>query len=503
MEDNTEWVILDTETDGFAYPIHAVEIAAQRMRGTERDGEPFRVFLNHQIPIPPLATSIHGYDQGFLEVNGIDPRAAYEQLRSYIGSRPVTSHFLRYDWNAVLLPEWRRLRIPQVGQPGLCSWNLSRRVLQECRSHRLDVLRDTFGLPVVGAHTAIGDIEAVLLLLTGCVFPRLQRIGLNSYNDFFEFSLEKPVFRCHCLIEGKDYAAELARVDSERKQHEEKLRQMEEKRRLLASIFAGESQKRVQFFKTHHLITEDPEIVFEGRTFLFTGKMIWGSRSILAPALERVGAVFSDSKTVRRGLDYLVLGEDPEKGWTRRSGSKLFEALWIRMCFPEDKICFVEESHFIDQMMALTQEQATSADSNVQPVDSSTSISRTTPPSRIRNKPRHKLCWSDLTEATITRRKKTGDTPLHIAAKKGKIKDIPPHLLTTQLFLEGNSQKATPLHLAAMHGYLNRVPAEFLTTETLAAMDSHGRTPHSGNARAKEWAGVDATGVASGLCGGG
>ena len=60
MSDQTEWVILDTETDGLYFPIHIVDVAAQRMRGLEPDGEPFQVFINHDIPIPADAFAIHG-----------------------------------------------------------------------------------------------------------------------------------------------------------------------------------------------------------------------------------------------------------------------------------------------------------------------------------------------------------------------------------------------------------------------------------------------------------
>jgi len=49
------WCIVDTETSGLSLPIYTVEIAAQKMRGWEKDGEPFRVFLNHNVPIEPMA----------------------------------------------------------------------------------------------------------------------------------------------------------------------------------------------------------------------------------------------------------------------------------------------------------------------------------------------------------------------------------------------------------------------------------------------------------------
>jgi len=44
---NTSWILLDTETNGLVAPIYVVELAAQRMRGWEAVGEPFRRLLNH------------------------------------------------------------------------------------------------------------------------------------------------------------------------------------------------------------------------------------------------------------------------------------------------------------------------------------------------------------------------------------------------------------------------------------------------------------------------
>jgi len=53
--ENTEWVILDTETTGFSAPIFVVEIAAQKMMGFEPTCHPFRISrrsaLRHNLPI--------------------------------------------------------------------------------------------------------------------------------------------------------------------------------------------------------------------------------------------------------------------------------------------------------------------------------------------------------------------------------------------------------------------------------------------------------------------
>jgi ankyrin repeat protein len=96
--------------------------------------------------------------------------------------------------------------------------------------------------------------------------------------------------------------------------------------------------------------------------------------------------------------------------------------------------------------------------------------------------PKQKMQLAKLSEKTIRAKTKTGDTPLHRAAKAGKICEIPRHLLQTQLFLVKNYDKQnkphrTPLHFAAMYGHLDQVPLEFLTKETLTILDKYGRTP--------------------------
>jgi hypothetical protein len=90
--------------------------------------------------------------------------------------------------------------------------------------------------------------------------------------------------------------------------------------------------------------------------------------------------------------------------------------------------------------------------------------------------------FSKLTEETIRAKTKTGNTPLHRAAKTGRICEIPRHLLQTELFLIQNldwqgKPHRTPLHVAAMYGHLDQVPLEFLTKETLTALDKYGKTP--------------------------
>jgi hypothetical protein len=78
-----------------------------------------------------------------------------------------------------------------------------------------------------------------------------------------------------------------------------------------------------------------------------------------------------------------------------------------------------------------------------------------------------RLSLAKLTEETINTKTKSGDTPLHRAARTGKIREIPEHLLRIELFLVTKDFFETPMHTAARHGYLDQIPSAFLTRETL------------------------------------
>jgi ankyrin repeat protein len=86
------------------------------------------------------------------------------------------------------------------------------------------------------------------------------------------------------------------------------------------------------------------------------------------------------------------------------------------------------------------------------------------------------LQLAELTAATIMRRTRLGDSPLHRAAKNAIIPAIPSAFLTIELFMEKNVAGDTPLHIAVRNGYLYQVPSQFLTSETLSVYDAVGET---------------------------
>ena len=183
--DDTRWCIIDTETTGLRAPIFVVEIAAQRMRGWEPDGSPFRRLVNHGAVIPPEASRVHGYTREILERDGDEPHAVYRDFADYAQSTPLGAFNLRYDWDEVLAPEWKRLELLPIGRRGLCLYELAQRLLDPVPAGncKLQTLRQYYGLPARGAHTAQGDVETVIDLLQRVLRPLCEARGLLRYGD--------------------------------------------------------------------------------------------------------------------------------------------------------------------------------------------------------------------------------------------------------------------------------------------------------------------------------
>lgn len=179
---NEQWCMIDTETTGLRAPIFVVEIAAQRMVGWEPDGPAFRRLINHGADIPPEASRVHGYTREILERDGDDPKSVYADFANYVRNFPVCAYNLKYDWDEVLVPEWRRLEIKPVGMRGFCVYELTKRLLDPVPAGncKLQTLRQYYELPSRGAHTALGDIETAIDLFKGVLQPLCRARGLNN-----------------------------------------------------------------------------------------------------------------------------------------------------------------------------------------------------------------------------------------------------------------------------------------------------------------------------------
>ena len=187
------WILIDTETTGFAAPVFVVELGAQRMRGWEADGPPFRKLLNQNCDIPPEAARVHGYTREILERDGEPAREVYEAFREYVGGCPMVAFNSEYDLDRVLHPEWARLGIAPIGSAGFCALRLAQRLLDPVPAGncKLQTLRQYYRLPERGAHTALGDVGTVADLFSQVLRPIAEQRGLETWAQLVSYAGEE------------------------------------------------------------------------------------------------------------------------------------------------------------------------------------------------------------------------------------------------------------------------------------------------------------------------
>lgn len=173
------------------------------MEGWQPVGQPFRMLLNHDVPIPYEATAIHGYTREHLRRHGQDPRLVHTAFREYACDYPLVAHNLSYDWDRCLEPEWARLGMPAAGRRGFCAMMLARRVAPETRSYRLDVLKALFRLTQTQSHRAQNDVLTLVELCQKVYRHRLESAGLDTFEAIASFAQRTPIAHCHRILRGE------------------------------------------------------------------------------------------------------------------------------------------------------------------------------------------------------------------------------------------------------------------------------------------------------------
>ncbi len=175
-----EWILIDTETTGLRQPIFVIDLAAQRMCGWRPVGEPIQFMVNHGVNIPNEISRKFGYTREILERDGYPPLDVYEHFREYVGHRSICAYNLKFDWDNVLINEWERLGIAEIGTRGFCLYELTRRLVDPVPAGncKLQTLRQFYRLPERRAHTALGDVLTVVDLIDRVLLPLALDRGL-------------------------------------------------------------------------------------------------------------------------------------------------------------------------------------------------------------------------------------------------------------------------------------------------------------------------------------
>ena len=89
-----------------------------------------------------------------------------------------------------------------------------------------------------------------------------------------------------------------------------------------------------------------PKVIFKDKSFIFTGVFAFGSRKECQKAVMSRGGIASDQKQVSHSIDYLVVGSEGNKSWSKGSyGNKIEAAVLTRR--QHGKPAIISEEHWV------------------------------------------------------------------------------------------------------------------------------------------------------------
>lgn len=189
----TSFVVFDLETTGAkAPPCRITEIGACRV-ADGRIVEEFNTLVNPGVPIPPFITSLTGIsDEMVADAPAFADIAA--DFLDFIGDSILIAHNARFDMGFLNHEIGRIYEDYRVGNPSLCTVNLSRRLLPDIENHKLKTIANHYEIALVNHHRAGDDARATAEIFINLLEMMLSR-GMKSFGAARSFSFNRSYVR--------------------------------------------------------------------------------------------------------------------------------------------------------------------------------------------------------------------------------------------------------------------------------------------------------------------
>lgn len=187
----TSFVVFDLETTGAkAPPCRVIEIGAYRVVDGKVADE-FHSLVNPEMPIPPFIAALTGISDEMVK-NAPKFRDVADDFLKFIGDSVLVAHNAHFDLGFLNHEIGRIFEDYKVGNPSLCTVQLSRKLLPNIQNHKLNTVADYFSVELINHHRAGDDARA-----TAHIFVRLledlQTRGVRSLGHAKRFSAKKQL----------------------------------------------------------------------------------------------------------------------------------------------------------------------------------------------------------------------------------------------------------------------------------------------------------------------
>jgi DNA polymerase III epsilon subunit family exonuclease len=187
------FVVFDLETTGAKTPpCRVTEIGAYKVQGGKIVGE-FHTLVNPEMPIPFFITLLTGISD---EMVRKAPKFAEvgDEFLKFIGDSILVAHNAGFDMRFLNHEVHRLYEDYRVGNPSLCTVQLSRKLLPDVDNHKLKTLAEYFSVELVNHHRANADALATAKIFIN-LLSDLQARGFQDLGSVRSFTLKQNYVR--------------------------------------------------------------------------------------------------------------------------------------------------------------------------------------------------------------------------------------------------------------------------------------------------------------------
>tara|TARA_Y100000589_G_scaffold94300_1_gene89120 strand:- start:4047 stop:5774 length:1728 start_codon:yes stop_codon:yes gene_type:complete len=197
---NIKYCIFDLETTGGVPPLHRIiEIGACKMVNGEII-DTYDALVNPERPIPDYVRKLTGIRNKDL-ANARDLKEVLEEFVKFSDGCVLVAHNASFDVNFINSECTRILGNP-IDAPNLCTLKMSKFLVRECGSHKLEAMAEFFKVNLGPRHRALGDATMTAQILVHLLDRAKVSLETDILQDLRKFGVHAPVnFFPPCLVD--------------------------------------------------------------------------------------------------------------------------------------------------------------------------------------------------------------------------------------------------------------------------------------------------------------
>lgn len=172
----TDFVVFDLETTGAkAPPCRVTEIGAFRVSGGKIVDE-YQTLINPRMPIPAFIAELTGISDDMVK-SAPEFNEIAEEFLEFVGDSVLVAHNAQFDIRFINHEIGRVFEGYRLGNPHLCTVQLSRKLLPDIDNHRLHTVADYYSITIENRHRAGDDALATAKIFVNFL-PLLDEMGI-------------------------------------------------------------------------------------------------------------------------------------------------------------------------------------------------------------------------------------------------------------------------------------------------------------------------------------